>query len=311
MITDPGIALCDDFLRITGLADAHALARWLTNFDEATYAWEQGKGSTRYAQSLLAEGGILLCYGRRNQDQLDAPQSDTRDSKDIMLEVPGRPSSPLLARLRESYFAPFLQVPRRDIQITFRAKDPEHVYRTFSDLVASHLRRPCHRIGPDGSPWPAVTLQTHEKQAGHPRFAILYDKHAQNPDEYPERGTLRIEFRFQPEKQAQKRALFERSHDDILNAWSLSRHVLEWLTLLPREKSFAWIEPAADAEFDAKTLALLHSYGPTISRGIAKYGRSWLERLALATLLQADPSSQEATPPPKHVSAGDFLPQSE
>jgi len=307
---DPKIDLADDFLRITGICDAHALARWLTTFDEDTYAWEQGRGSTRYAQSLLAEGGIFLNFGRRNRDQLDTPQSDTRDSKDIMLEVPGRPSAPLLERLRQSYFAPFLQVPRRDIQCTFRAHDPSHVYRIFSALVGGHLRRPCHRIGPDGSDWQGVSLQTHVKQAGQPRFAILYDKHAQDPDQYPEPGTLRIEFRFQPEKQSQKRALFERSHDDIINAWSLSRHILEVLTLLPREKSFAWIEPTPDAEFDAKTLALLHSYGPTIYRGIARHGHQWLERLALATLLQADQSLQETPPLPKHVSAGEDTPQS-
>lgn len=212
-----------------------------------------------------------------------------------MLEVPGRHARELLPRLRTHAASRSFQAPRRDICITvrFALEDCSQVYRTWSDLLASELRRPCFRIGPDGNDWEAVSLQTHPRQAGAPRFAILYDKHAQNPEEYPDPGTLRFEFRFQPEKQHQKRALFEADAMALLFSWRLSLKAIELLLNAPQSRSFAWNRPKYDSDLETMTLHLLASYGPTLARGLTqKNAAAYLHTLALAALLQANGASQ-------------------
>lgn len=288
----------DDWLRVTGQTDAHDFAKWLAAARPDSFAWEEGPATTRYARSLRAEGGISLAYGRRNRDALNAPQSDTRDSRDFMLEVPGWHARDLLPMLREYHAARTFQCPRRDLAITarFDPADCPQIYRTWADLLRNELRRPCHRIGPDGHDWERVSLQTHPRQADAPRFAILYDKHGHDPEQYPDAGTLRFEFRFQPEKQHQKRALFDSDPLPLLFSWRLSMKAVELLLNAPQSRSFAWTKPRPDADLETMTARLLASYGPTLVRGLHKPG--YLQSLALAALLQAyDPSpSTEAQP---------------
>ena len=280
----------DDYLRVTGQADAHDLARYLARHRPDSFAWEDGSPTTRYARSLRSEGGIALAFGRRNQDGLNAPQSDSRDSRDFMLEVPGYHARDLLPILREYPAAAAFQCPRRDICITarFDPQDCEQVYSTWRDLLASELKRPAYRLGPDGSCWESVSLQTHPKQAGQPRFAILYDKHAQNPAEYPDLGTLRFEFRFQPDKQHQKRALFTAEPLALLFSWRLALKAIELLLNAPQTRSFAWTMPKPDDDLETMTRNLLASYAPTLRRGLHAAGPDYLRVLALAALLQAN-----------------------
>jgi hypothetical protein len=204
-----------------------------------------------------------------------------------MLQVPGYHARSLLPVLREYPAARTMQCPRRDLAITVRFDPAEcgQVYRTWSDLLASELRRPCHRIGPDGSEWESVSLQTHVAQSQSIRFAILYDKHGEDPAQYPDAGTLRFEFRFQPGKSYQKRVLFDSEPLPILFSWRLSLKAIELLLNAPQARSFAWTMPRPDADLETMTERLLASYGPTIFRGLHKPG--YLDVLALAALLQA------------------------
>ncbi len=285
----------DDFLRVTGQANAHHLARFLATAQPGTFAWEEGRETRRYARSLLSDGGISLAYGRRNQDGYSAPQSDTRDSRDFCLEVPGHHCRKLLPLLREYPDAKTMQCPRRDVAITlgFDPSDCSQIYRTWSDLLQDQIGHPAHRIGPDGNDWESISLQTHVKQANAPRFAILYDKHAQAPAQFTDPGTLRFEFRFTPDKQPQKRKVFEAEPMALLLSWRLSRKALELLLNAPQPRTFAWTEPKPDADLETMTLRLLHSYGPTIFRGISqKDSAGYLTTLALASLLQANEVTQ-------------------
>jgi hypothetical protein len=278
----------DDWLRVTGQADAHDLARFLQHQRPDSFAWEEGSATTRYARSLRADGGVSLAYARRNRDGLNAPQSDSRDSRDFMLEVPGHHARDLLPILRTHATARTMQCPRRDLAVTarFDPADCSQIYRTWADLLASELRRPCYRLGPDGADWESVSLQTHPRQSAAPRFAILYDKHAHDAEQYPDPGTLRFEFRWQPDKQHQKRALFESDALPVLFSWRLSMKAVELLLNAPQSRSFAWTKPRPDADLETMTRRLLESYGPTIARGLHKPG--YLETLALAALLQAN-----------------------
>lgn len=285
MIDRGGFRISDDFLRITGTLDAIEFARWLSNQRPEIFAWEAGNPSSRYAASLRAEGGVFLAYGRKNRDGLDAPQSDTRDSSEFCLEIPSSKADGLLDLLRTHPRQAEMQCTRRDIAVTWLPCQPAHVYSLVRDVFRGTLRRAPHRIGPDRQYWRGVSLQTHPQQAGVPRFAILYDKHAQSPDEYPDDGTVRLEFRWQPEKKQQKRACFEASMDALLDSWSLARCLVEVLTLEPRKKSFAWLPDTPERDFEKKVAALLHSYGPTIYRGVLARGRDFLGELVVAAAL--------------------------
>lgn len=292
-----GWSLKTDYIRVTGQTDATRLATWLAEQRPDLFAWEAGRPSRRYASSLISEGGVMLQYGRRNADGLDCPQSDTRDSDDFCLEVPGDASSPVLVMLQGHVDSRAFQCARRDVCATFRPKDPAHVYRVFSDLVLGAFGRPPRFIGPDGAAWEGVSLQTHEKQALGPRFAILYDKHAESPDEYTDAGTLRLEFRFQPEKKEQKRLAFLVSNDQLVDSWRFARNVCEVMTNQPREKSFTWLPPSPDREFMSKVQSLIRSYGPTMALGISRHGRAFLDAVALASVLQAEhPEIAKALP---------------
>jgi hypothetical protein len=281
--------ITDDWLRVTGQTNAHDLARHLSKARPDTFAWEEGSGTLRYARSLHAQGGISLSYARRNQEALDAPQSDSRDSKDFMLEVPGHHADELLPVLRDHADARTFQAPRRDLAITarFDLDVCAQVYTWWTELLDKELRRPAWRLGPDGSPWNSVTLQTHQKPSKAPRFALLYDKHAESPDEFTEPGTLRFEFRFQAEKAAQKKAVFNADAELLLRSWRLSRKALELLSNNPQAKSFTWTEPAQDSDLETMTLRLLASYGPTLVRGMKNDPAGYLRTLALGALLQA------------------------
>lgn len=283
-----GWSLQTDFIRVTGKTDATKLARWLAEIEPMAFAWEVGTSTRRYAASLIASDGVLLQYGRRNADGLDCPQSDTRDSQEFVLEVPGALSARVLESLRQHSDASGFQCARRDVCATFKPKDPGHVYEMFSDLVLHEFGRPADHKGPRNEPWQSVSLATHEKQCMAPRYAILYDKHAKSPDEFPEVGTLRLEFRWQPEKKAQKQIAFFATDDELVNSWRFARNTLEVMAGVPREKSFTWLQKNPEAEFFAKFQALVHSYGPTIFRGINKHGNAFMQALAWASIIQAE-----------------------
>jgi hypothetical protein len=237
----------------------------------------------------------MLKYGRRQADNLTCPQSEARDADEFCLEVPGAASARILDLLQGHHHQVNFQCARRDVCLTFRPTDPEHVYKLFADLVLmggfkddEGKPRPAFRIGPDGSAWQACSLQTHQKQSDAPRFAILYDKHAQNPDEYPDPGTLRLEFRWQPEKKEQKRIAFTASDADLVDSWRFARMVLEVLTGQPRHKSLTYRPKSPDADFIAKTSAMVHSFGGHVAQGLNLHGPAFLIAVALASILQAE-----------------------
>lgn len=285
-VNPPALDLVDDYLKVTGTGDPLELASWLEAADPAMFAWTTGNPTRRYSQSLAADGGIFLAFGRRRPDGLEAPQSDARDSDDWLLEVPGKSAAGLLQRLQKHHRAAFMQCPRRDIAWTFRPDDPAHVYAVLDDLIAQDFGRRAWRHGPSGEPWQSVTLQTHPKPSQAPRFVILYDKHAQDPDCYPDLGTLRLEFRFTPEKKPQKLALFWESAERTIDSWRFARRCLEAVAVQPRAKSFTWLPPSPDAEFEKLTRCLVQSYGPTIRQGISRQGSDYLRLLAIAAMLQ-------------------------
>lgn len=282
--------LHDDYLTVTGTTDPQGIARFLEAERPDSFAWEDSGPNKRYARSLTSHGGILLGYGRRNRDGLNAPQSDTRDSDDWMLQVPGHHARDLAPLLLSHPMSGTMQASRRDVAFTFRPVDPANAYRCVSELIERFIRRRAHRIGPDGpvDGWEAVTLQTHEKPSQAPQFLILYDKHAESPAEYPQPGTLRLEARFMPEKKERKQQLLRATPGELFRSWRLSRHALELLLTKPLERSFQWHRPTPDDDLDKLTQALLHSYGPTLRRGLARSGAAYLEVVALAALLQAN-----------------------
>jgi hypothetical protein len=293
-VKPPALDLVDDYLKVTGSGDPLQLARWLEALDPIRFAWTTGNPTRRYSQSLAADGGVFLAFGRRRQDGLEAPQSDARDSDDWLLEVPGKAAAGLLLELRKHDRAAAMQCPRRDIAWTFRPDDPGFVYEILDDLIAEDFGRAGWRLGPSGARWESVSLQTHQKPTQAPRFVILYDKHAADPDSYPDHGTIRIEFRFMPEKKPQKAALFWESADRVLDSWRFARRCLEVIAVQPRAKSFTWLPPSPDAEFEKLTRALVHSYGPTIRRGLSRMGGDYLHLVALAALLQETAADEPA-----------------
>ena len=300
-----------DYIRVTGRGDPLRLAQWLEPIDPAAFAWTAGKPTRRYAASLLAPHGIALAYGARNAEGLDCPQSDTRDSSDWCLEVPGRLSNNVRSLLHVHPDCRTMQAPRIDICRTWLPRDPAHVYTLLRELIVQGFGRPAHRIGPDGVDWQAVTLQTHEKQADAPRFLILYDKHSRSPDEYPAPGTLRLEVRLQPDKKHDKLRCFWESPDRLLDAWRFARTVREVIEAVPRAKSFPWNPPSPEADFERMTAYLVASYGPTICQGIAKHGADYLHLLGIASALQAAPRRDLAPAPRPAVPAAPASDQSE
>lgn len=283
-------SLKTDYVRVTGQTDPIRLAKWIERF-EPSIVFEVGSPAGRYAASLFAPGGVMLKYGRRNADGLTCPQSDARDAEEFCLEVPGASSASILDLLQGHHHQANFQCARRDVCMTFRPEDPEHIYRLFADLVLSggfKGGRPAHRIGPDGALWESCSLQTHQQQSFAPRFAILYDKHSQNPDEYPDYGTLRLEFRWQPEKKEQKRIAFIASDSDLVDSWRFARTVLEVLTGQPRQKSLTYRPKGPDSDFLGKVQALVRSYGPTIALGVRNQGPAFLQSLALASVLSTE-----------------------
>lgn len=273
-----------DYVRVTGRSDPLELARWLEGLDPA-FTWEAGRPTRRYAASLVGQGGVVLAYARRNADGLDAPQSDSRDSSDWCLEVPGRWSGAAREALQRHPACGTMQAPRVDVCRTWRPDDPAHVYAVVRELIAHDFGRPAHRIGPDGAEWEGVTIQTHARPAEAARAVVLYDKHAQSPDEYPTQGTIRLEVRLQPDKAPDKRRCFWESPERLLDSWRFARRLREVLEGQPRGRSWAWHQACRDGELDRLTRHLLASYGRTIFRGIARDGVAYLHRLAWAAIL--------------------------
>ncbi len=298
------LTFCDDWITVTGQGHPLTLARDLHESDPDRFDFVPGPGTRNYSLSLQAPKGILLRYGVRNGQGLNAEQSDTRDSDGWCLEVPGDPAPATLQWLRRHPFARSMQVSRRDVALTWRPMEPDHVYAMWKEWILIRLRRPATKYGPADADWQACSLYTHPLRLPNPppRSAILYDKHAESPDEYPDPGTLRLEFRFRPDKAAQKLATFLATPDELLNSWNLSRGFVGILRNETRHKSFRWLAPAPDDDLDRLTLSLLRSYAPTIAKGIARFGRDYLDTLTLAAaLLQASP-----TPPADAAAPGDI-----
>lgn len=299
--------LTDDYLTVTAPSGPLEIARHLAREKPDTFTWETSGPTKRYACSLVAPGGILLAYGKRNQDGLNAPQSDSRDSDDWMLQVPGKNAHDLATVLLAHPLGPTMQAPRRDIAFTARFDDPAHVYDLFADLVQVHLKREPHKLGPRSEPWRSVTLQTHETPSKVERAIVLYDKHAQDPDTFPDDRTIRLEIRLTPKDKPDKHALLRATRHDVVTSWRTARKVLEVLLACPLDKSFTWNAAPLDAfDLDAMTRHLVGSYGPTLRAGIAKHGAAYLGKLALAALLQANDLPHAAEALPESLSASEL-----
>lgn len=294
------VALLDDYWRITGRTRPLDLARWLHRRKREVFDWMPEKGTRRYACSLAAPGGIRLAFGLAEAGQSREPNNDRQE---FCLDVPGQPAAALRYMLSDHPEFGDWQAARRDIAFTFRSPDPAHVYRCFAEYTAAYMYRPAHRIGPDGSDYVAVSLQTHEKQAGNPRFAILYHKHAQNPQEYPDPDTLRIEFRFQPEKKEQKQALLAQTAEAVIRSWRYARSMMEILLGLPLDRSYTWQPRQDNDDLEHLTLNLVRSYGSTIARGLDQHGAAYLHTLALAVLLQTKGAAHAPAAIPADISA--------
>lgn len=300
-------AIRDDYLIVTSQqGDPLRIARYLADELPHVFAWEQGKPTKRYATSLASAAGVYLAYGRRSADDyLNAPQSAARDSTDWKLEVPGEAAHLVRPVLLAHPLAASMQAPARDVQITARFHDADatQIYATFNDLVQITFGRAASHYGPHDAAWEGVTLYTHPLRGPKaPRTLVLYDKHSESPDEYPDRGTLRFEVRLRPDKAHAKRSLLTATPAECFRSWRFSRTVLELLTNSPQIKApFRWYEPKADDDLETATANLLRSYGPTLLRGLHAAGLDYLHRLALAALLQADPATHTSGSPREPV----------
>lgn len=296
--------LTDDYFTVTAPSGPLEIARYLAREKPDVFTWESSGPTKRYACSLTAPGGIQLAYGKRNRDGLNAPQSDTRDSDDWMLQVPGKNAHNLATVLLAHPLGPTMQAARRDIAFTARFDDPAHVYDLFADLVQDNFKREPHKHGPRSEPWRGVTLQTHKIPSKVERCIVLYDKHAQDPDTFPDDRVIRLEIRLTPKDKPDKLALLRCTRHQAVTSWRTARKVLEVLTACTLDKSFAWnATPPAAFDLDAMTRHLVGSYGPTIRAGLAQHGAAYLGKLALAALLQANDATPAAEAHPGSLSA--------